>query len=58
MFLPSIVKGAGEKMISEQILRNAFFAYFHSIGDYWVAIWGLALYFVFVGSLIYLLTKR
>lgn len=45
-------------MTTEIILANVFFGFWYILGEYYIAIWSVAIVFTIVISLYYLLCKR
>jgi len=45
-------------MTPELLLQNSFFAFWYFLGEYFLAIWGVALFISIVTALIYFIARR
>jgi hypothetical protein len=45
-------------MTGSTILANCFFGFWYILGEYYIAIWGVALFATILISIYYLLVKR
>jgi len=45
-------------MSAEIILNNTFFAFWYLLGEYFLAIWGVVIFFAIFLALYYLIIKR
>jgi hypothetical protein len=45
-------------MNTDEILKNTFFAFFHSIGDVWLLVWSFGIVVAVVFCIVYLIVRR